>query len=134
MSSAGVERRSLRTMTHRVVSLFASMSLSLVLLLAACSGGLSNAKSDFKAGRLDEAKQKLVALEPSIRTWSRDDRADYVLYRGLVLHALGDREAAAMWLLEAKSLETTTPGTYSHDDRTRLALAWESVDPARSTR
>jgi len=102
--------------------------LAAVLLLA-CGGGLASAKSDFKSGRVAEAKERLVALEPESRSWSGARKAEYVLYRGLVHHALGDREAAARWLVEAKALEDRSPRTLSEDDRARLHLALDALGP-----
>lgn len=106
---------------------FVSRIVVFLLLLAACGGGLSGAKSDFKSGRIDDAKDKLVALEGESQGWSGSKKADYVLYRGLVAHALGDRDVAADWLRQAKALEDAAPNTYSEDDRTRLELALEAL-------
>jgi hypothetical protein len=97
------------------------------LFLVACGGGLSGAKSDFKSGRLDEANDQLLALEAESRSWTGAKHADYVLYRGLVSHSLGDREAATVWLREAKAIEDSSPKTYSEDDRARLELAVDAL-------
>lgn len=102
-------------------------ALPFALLLVACGGGLAGAKSDFKSGRIDEAKETLVALESESQAWTGSKRAEYVLYRGLVAHALGDREVASEWLRQAKALEDKAPNTYSEDDRTRLELALEAL-------
>ncbi|MDF2696645.1 MAG: hypothetical protein K0S65_5028 [Labilithrix sp.] len=107
-------------MTRRVATL-------LTVLLLACGGALGSAKSDVKSGRVPEAKEKLVALEPEARSWNGARRAEYVLYRGLVHHSLGDREAATFWLREAQSIEARSPKTFSDDDRTRLDLALDSL-------
>ena len=93
----------------------------------ACGGGLSDAKSNFRKGRIAEAKTELVALEPESRTWVPRRRAEYALYRGLAHHSLGDRAAAGVWLTEAKSIEDTYPRSLSEDDRVRLQLALESL-------
>src|SRR5262245_10775482 len=97
----------------RTASLFA---------LIACGGPLASAESDFKSGRIVEAKDKLAKLEPASRSWTGGKRAEYVLYRGLVHHSLGDREAAIFWLREAKTIEDAHPRTLSDDDRVRLDL------------
>jgi hypothetical protein len=101
----------------------------LVLLLVACGGGLSEAKSDFKKGRYAEAKQMLVRVEPESKTWDDKRRAEYALYRGLTHNALGDRAAAGTWLNEAKALEDARPGTLTEDDQVRLRLGLEAVQP-----
>jgi hypothetical protein len=103
--------------------------LVLLLVLVACSS-LSRAKGDYKAGRVPEAKDKLVALEAESRGWGDTRRCEYALYRGLVHHELGDRVAAAKWLHEAKAIEDAHPGTLGEDDQTRLKVALESLEPS----
>ncbi len=103
-------------------------TLAVVLLLAACGGGVGNAKSAYRKGRLAEAKTELLALEEDSHGWSGPRRADYALVRGLVHHGLGDRAAAGLWLREAKAYDDVHPGTFDEDDRTRLRLALESLD------
>ncbi len=95
--------------------------------MTACSGGLANAKGDYKKGRLAEAKSELLALEKESGTWSGQKRAEYALYRGLVHLGLGDRAAAGVWLKEAKAIEDVHPQTLSGDDKARLDLALESL-------
>jgi hypothetical protein len=102
--------------------------VALLLVLAACGGAISSAKSDFKKGRLGEAKEKLLALEPEARDWRGTKRAEYALYRGLVHQSLGDRAEAGVWLREAKHEEDVHPQSLSEDDRVRLKLALESLD------
>lgn len=97
------------------------------VVLIACGGSLASAKSDFKSGHLAEAKETLLVLEPRSRAWSGAKRAEYVLYRGLVHHSLGDRDEAAYWLREAKSIEAARPKTLSEDDRVRLDLALDAL-------
>jgi len=92
-----------------------------------CGGGLSTAKSDYRKGRVAEAKDELVRLEPQSRGWSNPRRAEYALYRGLAHHSLGDRASAGVWLNEAKALEDAQPRTLAEDDRVRLKLALESL-------
>ena len=101
--------------------------LALTVAVAACSGGLGSAKADFHKGRIAEAKSELVLLEPSSRTWGREHRAEYALYRGLVHHSLGDRDAARVWLEQARGLDDAAPRVLSDDDRVRLKLALESL-------
>ena len=118
-------------MTQRVASSVVVRLLPLLLLLAvACGGGLASAKSDFKSGRLAEAKGTLVALEPESQSWTGAKRAEYLLYRGLVHHSLGDRETASRWLREAKAIEDAHPRTLSEDDRARLDLALDALGSA----
>jgi hypothetical protein len=117
-------------MTRRTLTI----GLLVAVSLFACGGGLASAKSDFKGGRAAEAKEKLLALEPESRSWSGSKRAEYMLYRGLVHHSLGDREAAALWLREARLLEDKQPHTLSEDDRTRLDLALDALGSSAPAR
>lgn len=94
-----------------------------VVALAGCSATLGGAEGDFKGGRLPEAKQKLLVLEPQSQGWDAPKRAEYALYRGLVLHALGDRPQAIVWLRQAKE----HAGVLRDDDRTRLQLALDAI-------
>jgi hypothetical protein len=103
--------------------------IAMIALLACCGSALSGAKTDFKSGRISEAKDKLVALEPESQSWTGSQRAEYILYRGLVLHSLGDRDGASKWLREAKEIEDSHPKTFSDDDRARLELALDSLGP-----
>ncbi len=102
----------------------------LLVSLVACAGGLKGVKEDFRAGRLPEAKAKLVSLERESWDWSGPRRAEYALYRGLVHHALGDRALASYWLTEAKKFDEAYPGALDEDDKTRLRLALESLEGA----
>lgn len=97
------------------------------MLMAGCGPSLSGAKSDFKGGKVAEAKETLVALEAESRSWPPPKRAQYVLYRGLVHQALGDREEALRWLREAKTIVATHSGALSEDDRTRLEIALDTL-------
>ena len=96
------------------------------IVLAGCSTTLGAAEGDFKRGRLPEAEDKLVALEPRLPSWDEPQRVEYALYRGLVLHALGDRAQAVVWLRQAKD----HAGLLRDDDRTRLQLALDAIGKA----
>lgn len=100
-----------------------------VVLTCACGGTLASAKGDYQKGRFADAKAKLEALEPDSRTWSGQRRAEYVLYRGLVHFSLGDRQAAGVWLREAKAMEDVHPHTLAAEDKARLDVALESLSP-----
>ena len=102
--------------------------ISCLVCLVACGSALSSAKNDFRGGHVAEAKDKLIALEPESRSWTGSRKAEYVLYRGLVHHALGDRETALVWLKQARAMEDARPGTLSDDDKTRLDLALDAAD------
>lgn len=104
--------------------------LAFVLLVAlhcACGGGFATAKGDYQKGRYADAKAKLDALEPDSRLYTGQRRAEYALYRGLVHLALGDRQAAGVWLHEAKVIEDVHPHTLAGEDKARLDVALESL-------
>jgi hypothetical protein len=98
----------------------------LLVLLVACRGALANGEAEFKRARYPSAKQVFASLEQEMRTRDAATRAEYALYRGLTLAALGDRSRAALWLQEAKALEDLRSGTLRPDDARRLAVAMEA--------
>lgn len=91
--------------------------------LLACGGALGRAETAFSEGRYPDAKQTLLALEADSATWPDAKRAEYALYRGLTHSALGDRDQAAVWLREARAIESTHPKSLSFDNLQRLKLA-----------
>jgi hypothetical protein len=99
------------------------LAVSLLLGVAACGGPLEDAEGLFRHGQYPAAKQALAATEDASLAWSADRRAEYALYRGLTLAALGDRGAAAIWLRRAKAAEEAHPGALSPDDAERLAVS-----------
>jgi hypothetical protein len=105
----------------------AALIAVLLSAVVACGGGIGTAKGDYNKGRYADAKAKLEALEPDSQTWSGQRRAEYVLYRGLVHLALGDRQAAGVWLREAKAIEDVHPHTLAGEDKARLDLALDSL-------
>jgi hypothetical protein len=104
-----------------------------LLVLSACGGPLAEGESEFREGHYPKAKQVLASIEAESRTYDDARRAEYSLYRGLTLAALGDRGQAAVWLREAKAIEDTRPGTLSHEDALRLKAALEGSEAAEST-
>ena len=98
------------------------------VLLVACGGALSEGESEFKKGRYPEAKQTLASLERDSRSWNDAKRAEYALYRGLTLEALGDRAQAGVWLREAKAIEDVRPGSLSREDGQRLKVGLDTSE------
>jgi hypothetical protein len=90
---------------------------------AGCGGLLGEGKRLFKSGRYPEAKEALAQLEGQTLVWDTAERAEYALYRGLTLAALGDLGRAGYWLAEAKAIEDGHPGTLAERDALRLAVA-----------
>jgi hypothetical protein len=103
-------------------------ALLLLVLLVGCGGALAEGESQFKKGRYPEAKQTFASIEADSARWSDARRAEYALYRGLTLAALGDRAQAGVWLREAKAIEDSRPGSLSAEDAQRLKLGLDAND------
>jgi hypothetical protein len=101
--------------------------LVLAASLVACGGALSKGRSQFDKGNYPEAKQTFAAAEADSRSWSDARRAEYALYRGLTLGALGDQAHAGVWLREAKAIEDAHPGSLDPQEAQRLHLGLEST-------
>ncbi|HEX3346329.1 MAG TPA: hypothetical protein VHS09_17215 [Polyangiaceae bacterium] len=101
--------------------------LLVVAALSACGGALSRGRAEFDQGRYPEAKQTFAAAEGDRAAWSDAKRAEYALYRGLTLGALGDHASAGVWLREAKAIEDAHPGSLPPEDAQRLHLGLEST-------
>jgi hypothetical protein len=100
--------------------------LGALLALAGCAGPLARAEAQFADGQYPAAKQALAALESESRSWDAASRAEYALYRGLTLAALGDSSRGAAWLGDAKVAEDARPGSLSPEDARRLAAALQA--------
>ena len=88
----------------------------------ACGGALAEGEAHFRHARYPAAKQAFASLEVEMRSEDDASRAEYALYRGLTLAALGDRSHAALWLREAKAFEDVH-GSLRAGDARRLAAA-----------
>lgn len=99
-----------------------------LLSLPACGGVLAEGESQFKKGQYPEAKQTFASIEAQSRSYGDSRRAEYALYRGLTLSALGDRAQAGVWLREAKAIEDTVPRSLEREDALRLKEAMEAND------
>jgi TolA-binding protein len=103
-------------------------ALVLLAMVAGCGGALGQGESEFAKGQYPEAKQTFASAETESRGWSDSRRAEYALYRGLTLGALGDRGQAAVWLREAKAIEDTHTGSLSAEDARRLHIGLGSTE------
>jgi hypothetical protein len=111
---------------QRVVLLGLGLQLG-AAVLGGCGGPLAQGEAQFKAGRYPDAKQSLASIEADAERWPLAARAEYALYRGLTLGALGDTARAARWLEHARSLEAAHPGSLSEDDARRLDVARATI-------
>jgi hypothetical protein len=98
----------------------------LLVVVAGCGGALSRGESQFDEGRYPEAKNTFASIEGESHGYGDGRRAEYALYRGLTLNALGDRDQAGVWLREAKAIEDAHPGSLSREQVQRLRLAMTS--------
>jgi hypothetical protein len=98
------------------------------VLLTGCAGALARGESQFDNGSYPEAKQTFASLEAESRTWDDRQRAEYALYRGLTLAALGDRDHAGPWLRQARAINEAHPGSLSQENVQRLRVGLESSD------
>ncbi len=101
---------------------------ALAFSMSACGGALAEGKSEFKEGHYPHAKQIFVSIEAESRGYDDARRAEYALYRGLTLSALGDRAQAGVWLREAKAISDTRPGSLSREDELRLKAGLEGAE------
>ena len=110
----------------RAHSVTATILPCLAASLIACGGALGEGRSQFDRGSYAEAKQTFAGAEADSRSWSDARRAEYALYRGLTLGALGDHAQAGVWLREARAIEDAHPGSLTPEEARRLHLGLES--------
>jgi hypothetical protein len=101
-------------------------SLFGAVAMAGCSGALARGESQFDEGRYPDAKNTFASIEGESHAYGDARRAEYALYRGLTLNALGDRDQAGVWLREAKAIEDAHPGSLTGEQVQRLRLATNS--------
>jgi hypothetical protein len=100
--------------------------LALVLASAACATPLGDAEALFRKGQYPATHQALLALDNERSSWTEPDQAEYALYFGLTLLALGDDGRARAWLTDAKAIDDAHPGSLRDRDRRRLDVALAS--------
>ena len=75
----------------------------------------------------------LIAVAEKLRNFDDDQVISYrLLWAGGGLALVAADAAGLLWLREAKAIEDARPGTLTADDRTRLVLGLESVDPSQA--
>jgi hypothetical protein len=99
----------------------------LFLGCSACASPLSQAVSEYEAGRTTESLRKLQAWSPRATTAAPPEAARYALFRGLSHLTLGDARAAESYLLPLKHAVRREPALLSAEDRTRLVSALASM-------
>jgi hypothetical protein len=94
-----------------------------------CAGPLAASEAEFRRGDYPAAKDDLAAAEVRARAWAAPERAEYALYRGLTLAALGDVLHGLGWLEQARAAEERRPGLLSAEDARRLETALDALGP-----
>jgi hypothetical protein len=107
-------------------SLRFAFAVALAWSTSACGGPLAEGEWLFDAGRYPQAKQVFAALEGESASWAGPRQAEYALYRGLTLGAMGDGDRAIRWLARAKGIEDASPRSLSRTDALRLDVALAS--------
>ena len=110
----------------RFRGVLAACALCGVGVTAGCGGALARGQSQFDDGRYPEAKNTFASIEGESHGYGDARRAEYALYRGLTLNALGDHDQAGVWLREAKAIEDAHPGSLTREQVQRLRLAMTS--------
>jgi hypothetical protein len=98
--------------------------LLIVAVLAGCNRYVTRAKRAYNDGRYLEASEHLDGHEKEVYDLPPRLRADYGIYRGLSLMALGDLNGAYQWLTFAYEVEQKNPGTLKAEQRAALDRGW----------
>lgn len=104
---------------------------ALTLCLLGCSSSVRRGATLYADGRYIEAAEVFERNEHQLRTLSAEQQAEYGVYRGVTLHALGDTANARRWLTYAYDVERATPGALNASGRALLERAWAALDKAR---
>ena len=97
------------------------------LLVASCTGPMSDALGAFEEARYPAAAGEFRRLEPATHDFDAGELGRYALFRGLSHLALGDAVAAERWLSIAKQLSDDDAELFDDAERGRLMAAWRSM-------
>ena len=100
---------------------YSGLILALTVALSGCGSALSEAVSDYEAGRTTHALRRLRSMPQA--EWGSPGGARYSLYRGLAHLTLGDVVSAERWLLSLKHRVEREPQLLSSLDQSRLVSA-----------
>jgi hypothetical protein len=101
---------------------------ALALCLLACSSSVRRGATLYGDGRYIEAAEVFERNEYQLASLSPQQQAEYGVYRGVTLHALGDTANARRWLTYARDVERASPGSLSASGRALLERAWVALD------
>ncbi len=94
------------------------------LLLASCGTYMQRGTSLYHDGHYVEAAEVFERTEHRLQGAAGRHCAEYGLYRGLTLLALGDLQNSHHWLRYAYSVEKTAPGVLQAHERAMLDQGW----------
>ena len=103
---------------------------AVALCLLACSTSVRRGAALYADGRYIEAAEVFERNEYQLASLSAPQQAEYGVYRGVTLHALGDTANARRWLTYAKDVERASPGSLSASGRAMLERAWLALNAA----
>ena len=102
--------------------------LVMLLLAAACESTTTRGRTLYAEGNFIEAAAYFERREASLGEASASERAEYGLYRGMTLLALGDLRRARYWLDYAYQVNASVPGSLSGDARTLLDQSYAHLN------
>jgi hypothetical protein len=100
-----------------------------VALAAACSTSVRRGEALYGDGQYIEAAEVFERNEYQLPELSPRQQAEYGLYRGMTLEALGDARNAQLWMKYAFDVERANPGSLTAERHALLARAWSSLQP-----
>jgi tetratricopeptide (TPR) repeat protein len=96
-------------------------------LLGACTSYVERGQALYGEGRFVEAAEVFERTENRLKSSTDEERAQYGLYRGVTLLALGDLTRSHRWLSFAYDIERSKPGSLDPEDRALLDQAWDDL-------
>jgi len=101
---------------------------SALCLLSACAGQTQYPRNLYQQRHYVEAEDVFDRMEGDLAQLSVAERAEYGVYRGMTLLALGDLARAERWFSYATTLERAAPGALIADQKTLLQEGWQQLD------
>jgi tetratricopeptide (TPR) repeat protein len=92
--------------------------------LVGCETHVRRGSALYADGRYVEAAEVFERTEQRLSQYTPRERAEYGLYRGMTLLALGDLPGSRRWLQYAYDVERKLPGSLRSDRRALLDRGW----------
>ncbi|MCC6217091.1 MAG: hypothetical protein IT376_19690 [Polyangiaceae bacterium] len=94
---------------------------------ASCTAYVKHGGALYAEGRYVEAAEVFERTEYRLPAEGPREQAEYGLYRGLTLMALGDLDRAERWLTYAYEVEQHTPGALVAERKALLQRGWAEL-------